>query len=115
MIEQAGVGWNLAGTLPARLAIAVEELFSNTIKYGYGGACERPVRIVLAASGGTITLTYEDEAPQFDPTGFRPAVAVENRPPGQAGILMVLGLSRSAVYTALEPGNRLVLAFADGA
>jgi anti-sigma regulatory factor (Ser/Thr protein kinase) len=112
----AAVG-NLGADVTARLRVIVEELFSNTIKYGYAGECEHPVRLRLAADAD-VRLVFEDEAPHFDPTGWRripdPAVPPEDRPPGQAGIALVLGLVRSAVYEEMPCGNRLTLTLQAG-
>jgi anti-sigma regulatory factor (Ser/Thr protein kinase) len=93
----------------SRLQIAIEELFSNTIKYGYGGECERPVRIRLQCAP-RVELVYEDAAPPFDPTAWR-----ETHPPaggvGRKGIVLVLGLAQSVRYQKLRDGNRLTLGF----
>ncbi len=51
--------------LVSRARIVVEELFSNTIKYGYGGESDHRVRLRLAADP-VLTLVYEDDAPPFD-------------------------------------------------
>lgn len=111
-IEQAGNAWNINRDLVSRALIVVEELFSNTIKYGYGGECDRPVRLRLAAS--PFTITYEDDAPVFDPTHWKSsedeALALDERPEGRAGIIMVMGLCRT-VYEPRDGGNRLVLTF----
>ncbi len=65
-IEQACNAWKIDISLVSRARIVVEELFSNTIKYGYGGECEKPVRLRLQRDP-ELTLTYEDEAPAFNP------------------------------------------------
>ena len=99
----------------SRLQIAVEELFSNTIKYGYGGECERPVRLRLRCSP-RIELVYEDAAPPFDPTAWRETTPPGASPPrgvvGRKGIALVLGLAESVRYERLLDGNRLTLRFA---
>jgi anti-sigma regulatory factor (Ser/Thr protein kinase) len=110
-IEDTGAAWNLGAEIIARLRIIVEELMTNTIKYGYGRECDRPIRLSLCA-GPVPTLTYEDDAPPFDPTRWRPAnedASPEDGPEGQAGIKMVLGLSSSAAYRPRPDGNCLVL------
>ena len=110
-IEDTGAAWNLGAEVIARLRIIIEELMTNTIKYGYAGECDRPIRLGLAATP-VPTLTYEDEAPPFDPTRWRPADATAlpgDGPEGQAGIKMVLGLSSSAAYHTRPNGNCLVL------
>jgi serine/threonine-protein kinase RsbW len=95
--------------LAFRARIVVEELFTNAIKYGYGGECDRPVRIRLAM-GTVLTLIYEDDAPPFDPTVWRGAAQrPDQRPEGQAGIDMVVGLSSSVKYAQVAGGNRLTI------
>jgi anti-sigma regulatory factor (Ser/Thr protein kinase) len=70
-IEQSCTGRNIPRAMVARLRIVVEELYSNTIKHGYGGESQRPVRLLLR-SAPRIELVYEDAAPPFDPTAWRP-------------------------------------------
>lgn len=95
------------GDLLARGRIVLEELFTNTIKYGYGGECERPVRLGFSTGGG-LTLVIEDEAPLFDPTTWVPAPGSPERV-GQAGIAMVMGLSSRVEHRALANGNRVTV------
>jgi serine/threonine-protein kinase RsbW len=97
----------------SRLQIVVEELFTNTIKYGYGGECERPVHLRLRCSP-QVELVYQDAAPRFDPTAWRePAPqAAPEQPIGRQGIPLILGLAESVRYQRLRGGNRLTLRFA---
>jgi len=98
--------------LVSRARIVIEELFTNTIKYGYGGECERPVRLRLSV-GGALTVTIEDDAPPFDPTLWKRAANVPespgDRPVGQSGIALVLGLSSDVKYLRLPGGNRITV------
>lgn len=113
-IEDTGAAWNLGADVIARLRIIVEELVSNTIKYGYGQECDHPIRLRLG-SRPVITLTYEDDARPFDPTGWKledEEAAPDERPEGKAGIKMVLGLSASATYLPRTHGNCLVITLA---
>jgi anti-sigma regulatory factor (Ser/Thr protein kinase) len=113
-IERSCAAWNLDRDLVSRVLIIVEELFSNTVKYGYGGECERPVRFGLSTDP-VLTLVYEDDAPPFDPTLWRRAetadVAADQRPEGQAGILLIMGLSATAHYLPRPAGNCLTVTF----
>ena len=91
----------------------VEELFSNTIKYGYGSECERPVHLRLRCSP-PVELIYQDAAPPFDPTAWletAPPAALEGRV-GSQGIPLIFGLVESVRYERLPGGNRLTLRFA---
>ncbi len=115
-IEQACNTSNIDAGLVSRARIVVEELFSNTIKYGYGCECDKAIRIALSALP-RLTIVYEDDAPPFDPTGWKSqedeGVLPDERPEGQAGIAMVIGLCTLAVYQARDGQNRLILTFGD--
>jgi serine/threonine-protein kinase RsbW len=93
----------------SRCRIVVEELFTNTIKYGYGGECDRPVRVSVS-TGEALSVTLEDEAGTFDPTLWKPEDDRSERV-GQAGIALVLGLSSRVVYEEVPGGNRITVVF----
>jgi anti-sigma regulatory factor (Ser/Thr protein kinase) len=111
-IEHFSQSRNLTHAVLMRVLVIVEELFTNTIKYSYGGECDRPVRIALRA-GEPLTLIYEDDGPAFDPTRWDGAPALDadpdSRPVGQAGIPLVLGLATAARYERRDGSNRLEL------
>lgn len=115
-IEQACSTWKIDRALVSRARIVVEELFSNTIKYGYGGECEKPVRLGLKPYP-ELTLTYEDDAPPFDPLAWKAkpdeALPLEMRPIGQAGIAMVIGLAAHVEYQRRDGANCLTVIFAE--
>ena len=113
-VDRAGAAWKLDAELVSRAQIVVEELFTNTIKYGYGEECNKPVRIYLKTEPAFI-LIYEDEAASFDPTRWTPEdidPAADDRPEGKAGIMLIMGLSASAHYVSRPTGNRLEVTFA---
>ena len=102
-------GRGIAGDIARRARVVVEELFTNTIKYGYGGECERPVRLSGRVENGLV-LVFEDEAPPFDLTVWQPpALRPDERPAGQAGIAMILGLSSHVASARLVNGNRVTV------
>jgi anti-sigma regulatory factor (Ser/Thr protein kinase) len=113
-IEQACNTWKIDGSLVSRARIVVEELFSNTIKYGYEEECKKPVRLSLRPLP-ELTLVYEDEAPPFNPLTWtgKPddALAPQQRPPGLAGIALVIGLSATARFERRDGANRLTMTF----
>ena len=112
-IEDACNTWKIDMSLVSRARIVVEELFSNTIKYGYGEECKMPVRLSLRPHP-ELTLIYEDEAPPFNPLTWTagPQDAPMERRPGLAGIALVIGLSATALYERRDGVNRLTLTFA---
>ena len=115
-IEQACDTWKIDIALVSRVRIVVEELFSNTIKYGYGGECARPVRLSLR-SQPELTLVYEDDAPLFNPLAWKAqpdeALPPEKRPIGQAGIAMVIGLAAHVGYQHRDGANCTTVTFAE--
>jgi anti-sigma regulatory factor (Ser/Thr protein kinase) len=114
-IDQFCAARNLNADSAARARVVAEELISNTIKYGYRGECDRPIRLRLRAEP-VLTLVYEDQAGPFDPTRWRPdeewTAASRERQEGRAGVALVMGLSSAAEYQRTPDGNRLVIAFA---
>ena len=117
-IGQFGGLGNLPPDTLARVRIVVEELFLNTINHGYGEECERPVRVRLSA-GPAPVLTYEDEAPAFDPAGRSLAAqrlpASDGLRDGGVGIDLVYGLASEVTWERSGDGNRLVVVFAAAA
>ena len=111
--ERFGAARELSSSVISRARIIVEELFANTINHGHGGECERPVRLSLAVDP-VFRLTFEDDAKHFDPTGWKPpgGVLPHERPEGQAGIAMIMGLSSEVRYFADPGGNRLAITIA---
>jgi anti-sigma regulatory factor (Ser/Thr protein kinase) len=109
-IGELGVTGKLDRSLANRLRLVVEELFSNTIKYGYGGEGLGEARIGIEIAEGGVILRYEDDAPAFDPTAWTP-IGDRGDHVGQAGLDLVLGLAATAAWTPRDPGNLLLLTF----
>ena len=108
---------NLDPDVIARARIVLEELFLNTIRYGYGGECDRPVRLALHRGRGSgLTLVYEDEAPRFDPVAWRDrpdrTFAADVLREGEAGLDLMFGLASSFAYEPTGDGNRVIVSFA---
>ena len=99
-------------TYTARLV--VEELLTNTLKYGYDDSDEHPLRVHFGL-GPPATLRIEDDGHPFDPTAQAPAVAldaaVEDRPIGGLGLHMVRALTASLRYARHDGINRLDVVF----
>ena len=94
-----------------RLNLVLEELFTNTVKHGHGGDCDSPVWIALEARVETVTLTYLDCAPAFNPFVVVEQVAlggaIEQRKVGGLGVLLATELTESSEYARLFGRNRL--------
>ena len=62
-----------------RLNLVLEELFVNTIRHGLRGERDAPVWITLEAQDGAVRVTYEDNAPPFNPYAYQATSATSNR------------------------------------
>jgi anti-sigma regulatory factor (Ser/Thr protein kinase) len=94
-----------------RLALILEELFTNTIRHGHGGDSTAPVRIALAPAADGIEIVYEDSAPPYDPLPQDAArrgnlaLPVESRRVGGLGIVLVKSLAQSLAYQRQDGWN----------
>ena len=87
------------GLLPT-VDLAVEELFTNMVKYG--GASEAPVRIEIAAIDGGVELTLIDrDVEPFDITQSGEVdirAPIEKRKPGGLGLHLIRRMVDSVEY-----------------
>jgi anti-sigma regulatory factor (Ser/Thr protein kinase) len=96
-----------------RMQLVMEELFTNTIKYGRNGAA--PVSITVAMEFGgrrPITVRYEDDSLQHDPfeqsgTEDELGFSVTRRRIGGLGIVLVRELGNEVQYAWSEGRNRV--------
>ena len=97
-----------------KLNLVVEELFLNTVKHGHRGGADAPVWITIEAQEGEVRLTYEDQAPAFNP--FAPGTRellealAPTRREGGLGVLLAHGLTTASEYAYLFGRNRIRLA-----
>lgn len=99
-----------------KLNLVVEELFLNTVKHGNRGGSDAPVWITLAAEDGAVRVTYEDQAPPFNPfasvTREMLEALADTRREGGLGVLLAHGLTVEADYAYLFGRNRIRLVLA---
>ena len=99
-----------------RLSLVLEELFTNTVVHGHGGGSDAPVRIGLRVDGSHVELSYEDNAPPFDPldhlakSPIDPAAEVPDRPIGHLGIPLIVNMAERIAYARADGCNRIRLA-----
>ena len=99
-----------------RLNLVVEELFTNTVKHGLRGDSDSPVLIELKAKLREVVLTYEDQAPPFNPLAYAEKVATKEQAEagkvGGLGTVLTRELSIASDYTYLFGHNRIRLTMA---
>jgi anti-sigma regulatory factor (Ser/Thr protein kinase) len=96
-----------------RVQLVLEELFSNTVKYGRREAVPASVTITVDFSGARpMTIHYEDDAPKHDAFGetdpddeFKRSVT--SRRVGGLGIVLVRQLGKDVSYSWADGKNHV--------
>ena len=95
-----------------KLNVALEELLTNTISYGYDDAGRHEIAIDIECEGETIVTELSDDARPFDPlTAPSPDLdtAIEDRRIGGLGIHLVKTLMDDVVYAYRDGRNHITL------
>ena len=101
-----------------RVQLVVEELFSNTVKYGRREAVPASVTISVDLAGKhPMTVHYEDDAPQhdaFDQAGAEDSLkaSVTSRRVGGLGIVLVRELGKDVSYSWSSGKNHVTFSVA---
>ena len=102
--------------------LAIEELLTNTIKYGHADRLRHAIRVKLTVADGEITVGIEDDAAAFDPFARAPvdtAAPLEERRPGGLGLHLIKEMIERVDYRRVADRNLVTLcqpftAVADG-
>jgi serine/threonine-protein kinase RsbW len=92
--------------------LAIEELVTNCVKYGYDDANEHIIEIVLKLSTGELTITVTDDGHAFNPLDLPEPdtrLSVEERPLGGLGIHLLRKMSDRMEYKRNGGKNHLTL------
>lgn len=90
--------------------LALEEIVSNVIRHGLGGAGDHEIGVSLRVEPTQVVLHLDDDAPAFDPTAQAPPrtdLPLEERPIGGLGIHLVTTMTSSVDYSRSGGRNRL--------
>ena len=94
--------------------LCLEELITNTIKYGLQGRADHQIQVRMTRSDEWLEITIRDDAPRFDPFVAVPEpdleLGVVERPIGGLGIHLVRRMMDRAHAEWDGAGNVIVLA-----
>jgi len=117
--EIARLAEAVEGVLPDRPDLAfssnlcIEELITNTILHGLGGATDRIINVRISSSDEWLEITLKDDAPPFDPFAGAPQpdldLGVDERPIGGLGVHLVKTMMDDARTRFDGSGNLTVL------
>ncbi|MFZ2961187.1 MAG: ATP-binding protein [Candidatus Ozemobacteraceae bacterium] len=97
-----------------RIMLALEEMLTNTIKYGYDDKDAHHIEIGLQVEADEILLTIVDGGHPFDPLAAIPPdtdLPIDERPIGGLGIHLVRKMSSSMRYEYKAGQNHLEIRF----
>jgi anti-sigma regulatory factor (Ser/Thr protein kinase) len=92
--------------------LAIEELVTNCIKYGYDDSAEHLIEIELKLSDAQLEITVTDDGHPFNPLELpepNTNLPMEERPIGGLGIHLLRKMSDAMDYSRAEGRNRLTL------
>jgi anti-sigma regulatory factor (Ser/Thr protein kinase) len=92
--------------------LAIEELVTNCIQYGYDDDMEHTISIVLSINDQELTLSVIDDGHPFDPLAAPSpdfSLQVRDRPIGGLGIYLLRQMADHIAYERRDGSNRLTL------
>ncbi len=102
----------LPDKLRFELALVLEEVVVNVIRYGFPEGASYPIEINMNYEDGQINIVIVDSGQPFDPLVAPVAnvdAPLEERPVGGLGIYLVRALMDEVQYQRIEGRNQLFL------
>jgi len=105
--------WSSADLAPAQFTsfeLALEEVFTNIVMHGSQPGRVPQVEVSLVLAGDGLTMTVEDDGPQFDPLSLPPpdiTAGLEDRPVGGLGVFLIRQIMDAVSYQRIGTRNQL--------
>jgi anti-sigma regulatory factor (Ser/Thr protein kinase) len=90
--------------------LALEEIFLNVVTHGVRPENMPLVQVSLNRVADSVTMTVEDDGPQFDPLSLPPpdlSAGLADRPVGGLGVFLVRELMDTVSYERVGARNQL--------
>jgi serine/threonine-protein kinase RsbW len=90
--------------------LALEEIFMNIVMHGARPGIAPRVEVSLHRDAESVTMTVEDDGPQFDPLSLPPpdvTASLANRRVGGLGVFLVRKMMDSVSYSRTAGRNQL--------
>ena len=97
-----------------RITLAMEELITNTVNYGYTDTAPHFIDLTLQQRENCLVIDIIDDAGGFDPRESQSGSlqgALQDRPIGGLGLHLLTYLSDDIGHRHLTPGNHTTLTF----
>ena len=111
-LEKFGKSLRLSKKCILEVNLALDELFTNIISYGFQDDLEHLVKIQIMRENGTLTLCVEDDGIPFNPLATKEIELpcdIESCKIGGLGLHFVKKLMEQVCYERCEGRNKLTL------
>ena len=111
-LEEIGQTIGLSKKLIFEVNLALDELFTNIISYGFGDDQEHIIKVTITPQNDTLCMCIEDDGIPFNPIEFEApdvACSVENCKIGGLGIHIIRKLMDEICYQRCDDKNILTL------
>ena len=105
--------WTAAALAPAGIRpfeLALEEIFMNIVMHGSRPGIAPRVEVSLNLGTDAVTMTVEDDGPQFDPLSLPPpevTASLADRRVGGLGVFLVRKIMDTVSYARIAGRNQL--------
>jgi anti-sigma regulatory factor (Ser/Thr protein kinase) len=107
--------WSAADLPPAQaltFELALEEVFMNVIMHGTPAGTAPCVEVSLILTDSGLTMTVEDDGPEFNPLSVPPpdlTASLGERPVGGQGVFLVRQMMDAVSYQRVGVRNQLAM------
>ncbi len=111
-LEDFGKKIGLSKKMIFEINLALDELFTNIISYGFNDEDEHSIKITISQQKDELCLCIEDDGVPFNPVDFETsdvACSVENCKIGGLGIHIIRKLMDEICYQRCDDRNMLTL------
>ena len=109
-LREFGSAAALAPTQVGNLELALEEIFLNIVMHGSEPGVTPRVEVSLNLGADAVTMTVEDDGPQFDPLSLPPpdvTATLADRKVGGLGVFLVRNVMDTVTYARTAGRNQL--------
>ena len=109
-LREFGSAAALAPAQVGNFELALEEIFLNIVMHGSEPGITPRVEVFLNLGADAVTMTVEDDGPQFDPLSLAPpdvTGSLADRRVGGLGVFLVRKIMDTVSYARVAGRNRL--------
>ena len=111
-VETFGGGHGVPAKTLFEIRLALDEVLTNVIEYGYVDTHDHDIEVRLAITDNVVAIEVEDDARPFNPLALPPpdvTQAVEERPIGGLGVHLVRQVMSGLAYRRERGKNILIM------